>query len=280
LPPFDEEPIGDRAINNWVQEALNVKAWNVNKERVHLTGFSEGGWVTGRMICNYPHVYKSFVMLAGASNADPFACVKPGSPQPPVLVNQGFNDLSSHWKTFDAGLQSLKNKWNLTEGKVIAGKATCGQEQEAIDCKEFGCTCQGFANWYGVRHALVGKNRGCASTELLWNWYKDHKCKEVAEPSAHRGGCAGCFTRTRYEGPFQAPLEVLSYNWVADYFLKGHCFPGSQDPGRIQIGKLPNSYSCPGAQERKEGAKAAYVIGDETMKWFLAHEKVSTAIVV
>merc|ERR1719389_1649932 len=35
VPPFDKEPAGDRAINNWVQEALEVKAWNIDRNRVH-----------------------------------------------------------------------------------------------------------------------------------------------------------------------------------------------------------------------------------------------------
>jgi len=280
VPPFDKEPAGDRAINNWVQEALAVKAWNIDRNRVHLTGFSEGGWVTGRMLCNYPHVFKSFVMLSGASNADPFQCIKPGAPQPPVLVNQGLNDLSSTWREFNAGLQSLRSKWKLGEGKVIAGNTTCGQEWEQFDCNAFGCTCQGFANWYGVRHSLLGKSAGCASTRTPWKWYNDHKCKTVAEPDVYHGGCNGCYSRTRYEGPTGVPLEVLSYSYVSDYLFKGHCFPGSSNIQKMLPWKESFAFGCPASQERKLGAKAAYVIGEEAMKWFLAHEKAGASVAV
>lgn len=277
LPPFDKEPIGDRAINNWVQEALDVKAWKVDRSRLHLMGFSEGGWLTGRMLCNYPHVFKSFVMLSGASNADPFECIRAGAPQPPVLVNQGLNDLSSVWREFDDSLQKLKSKWKLGEGKVVDGNATCGQEWEEFDCRSFGCNCQGFADWYGVTGSLFDKNKGCANTKTAWNWYKDHLCTASAKPHPRRPGCNGCYSRTRYEGQSGVPLEVLSYSYVADYFLEGHCFPGSENMGHN--GTEAFAFGCPGLQERKEGAKAAYVIGVEAMKWFLGHEKVSTLVV-
>jgi len=224
VPPFNQESPGDRAINNVVQELAAVTAWKVDRNRIHLTGFSEGGWVTGRMLCTYQHFYKSFVMLAGASNADPLECVQKGGPQPPLLVNQGLNDESSHWAAWTSSMQKIKGKWSLGEGKVIAGNATCSPGMDE--------------------------------------------------------GQVGCYTRTRYESPAGVPLEVLSYSYVADYFLKGHCFPGSTDSKKI-IG-MPftgTGFGCPGTKERKQGFKAAYNIGEEAMKWFMAHEKDLTVIV-
>merc|ERR1712046_202475 len=97
----------------------------------------------------------------------------------------------------------------------------------------------------------------------------------TCSPGQHPAG--GCYTRTRYESPKGIPLEVLSYSYVADYFLKGHCFPGSTDTGKIGAGFA--AFACPGAQERKQGFKAAYTIGEEAMKWFMAHEKSLTVIV-
>merc|ERR1712185_772 len=47
VPPFDEEPVGDVAVNNWVREALEVNEWKIDHNRLHLMGFSEGGWMTG-----------------------------------------------------------------------------------------------------------------------------------------------------------------------------------------------------------------------------------------
>jgi hypothetical protein len=230
-------------------------------------GFSEGGWMTGRMLCNYPDVFASFVMLSGASNDDPFACIQPGAPQPPVLVNQGFNDYSSTWRAFDAGLQGLISKWKLGSGQVVAGDANCGQEWETFDCGSFNCTCQGFADWYG---AVNGRTYGCAATATAVKWSSAHACRTSMTPDAYKGGCEGCFSRTRYEGPSGIPLEVLAFDYVADYGSKGHCFPGGSPS---KVGREYFAMGCPGAIERAAGAKWGYVIGDEAMKWFLAHPK-------
>jgi len=196
------------------------------------------------------------------------------------LVNQGLNDESSHWDSkspigvsWSKSMKSIIGKWNLGEGKVIAGNSTCLVEKDQFDCKRFGCTCQGFANWYGVKPGLFGESKGCANTATPWKWYKDNNCATQTFPTAYHGGCVGCYSRTRYENPSGVAMEVLSYSYVADYFLKGHCFPGST----ATYGDFP--FGCPGAQERKLGAKAAYNIGEETMKWFLAHEKDSSIVI-
>jgi len=233
--------------------------------------------MTGRAICNYPDLYTSFVMLAGGSNANPFECLQPGAKQPPVLVNQGFNDYSSVWQYFNDDLQSLKQTWSLGDGEVIDGDATCSGEGN-FDCAVFGCTCQGFADWYNV--PAGAKNLGCADNlKHPAKWWKNNDCATMANPSAVHTGCEGCFTRTRYESPSQVPLEVLEYSYVADYFLKGHCFPGSDDikSGLVEIA---GPFGCPGKTERDAGAKAAYVIGEEALKWFMAHEKHTDDMVI
>ena len=111
-------------------------------------------------------------------------------------------------------------------------------------------------------------------------WFQVHKCQTSMSTGAHRGGCEGCFSRTRHEG-HSAALEILAYDYVADYADKGHCFPGSDNI--VKTGKGPAgrpwsgggaefaAFGCPGAAERKAGAKWGYKIGDEAMKWFLAH---------
>lgn len=264
--PWKEEPIGDRAIHNWVQEALQVKAWNIDRHRVHFFGFSEGGWMAARMLCNYPKLFASIAMLSGASNADPFDCVKPNSTQVPLLVNQGLNDYSSLWREFDAGFKKLKTKWQLSSSRLIAGNSSCKQEWQ-FECHSFGCTCQGFADWYGVTHLSFG----CAATATAQKWYEAQRCHSVAAHGAHHGGCHGCFSHKRYQSSSGAPIEVIAYDYVADYFDKGHCFPGS-DNTRLQIGQVA-AYGCPGAKERAAGSKAGYNIGEEAMKFFMANRR-------
>jgi len=232
--------------------------------------------MAGRMLCENPHLFASIAMLSGASNADPFECVQANSSGVPLLINQGLNDYSSEWRTFDAGFQKLKTKWQLGAGKVIAGNSSCKQEWE-FDCSVFGCTCQGFANWYGV--SFRPRSYGCAATTTAQKWFKSHKCRKVsASPGAYRGGCEGCFSRTQYEGASGAYVELIAFDYVADYMDKGHCFPGS-DNTKVNLGEL-YPFGCPGAMERAAGGKAGYKIGDEAMKFFLAHPKKSQQEIV
>merc|ERR1712203_401306 len=275
VAPWDKEPIGDRAINTWVQEALEVKAWNVDRNRVHLMGFSEGGWVTGRMLCNYAHLYASFSMLAGASNADPFECIQPGAYQPPVLVTQGYNDMSSVWRVFNAGWEKLKKKYELDEGGLIDGTTHCGQMWEIFDCNDFGCTCQGFADYYGVK---AGQTLGCAEGyKLRKNWHKSHGCAASAKTDTHPG-CEGCFSRTRYLGPSKVPVELLTHNFIGDYLLRGHCFPGSDNLHKIAGESF--AFGCPGAKEVAAGSRSPFHWGEESMKFFLAHPKKASLEIV
>merc|ERR1719498_293202 len=92
-----------------------------------------------------------------------------------------------------------------------------------------------------------------------------------------------CFSRSQYKVPSGVPLDILAYDYVADYADKGHCFPGSDNT--VKTGKGPAgrpwagggaefaAFACPGAYERAAGAKWGYKIGEEAMKWFLAHPK-------
>lgn len=226
--------------------------------------------MAGRMLCKYPHLFASIAMLSGASNADPFECMQPNSPRVPLLINQGLNDYSSEWREFNPGFQKLKAKWGLGAAKVIAGNSSCKQEW-AFDCSDFGCTCQGFADWYGV--TFRPSSFGCANTATAQKWFRSNKChKATASPGAYRGGCEGCFSHTQHQGPAGALVELLAYDYVADYPLKGHCFPGG-DNTKLNIGKELIAYSCPGAMERAAGAKVGYKVGEEAMKFFLAHPK-------
>merc|ERR1712113_330873 len=276
VAPWDKEPTGDRAVHTWVQEALEVKDWNVDKNRVHLMGFSEGGWMTGRMLCNYAHLYASFSTMAPSSNDDAFECIQPGAYQPPILVTQGYNDMSSLWRIFNAGWEKLKEKYQLNEGELIDGTAHCGQDWEIFDCNDFGCTCQGFADHYGVKH---GSTLGCAEGyKLREEWHLSHGCSASASEQIDvHPGCKGCFSRTRHLGPSGVPVELLTHNFLADYLLRGHCFPGGTTD---KVTGASFAFGCPGKKEVAAGAKAPFNWGEETMTFFLAHPKQTSSTIV
>lgn len=68
---------------------------------------------------------------------------------------------------------------------------------------------------------------------------------------------------TRYLGRTGVPLDFYNFSYVADYPLKGHCFPGAND----------SFFGCPGRKERAQGQVAGYHIGEEAMNFFLANPR-------
>lgn len=97
----------------------------------------------------------------------------------------------------------------------------------------------------------------------------------------------GHFERTRYNSTnsvYPGSFEFLTYDYVADYFMTGHCFPGSDDLILVnpKAGPFPQAgpFGCPGNKERAKGARPGYVIGEEAMKWFLKYPKPETSMVV
>lgn len=197
--------LGDKAILGWVDEAFTAPGWNIDKNRVHFMGFSQGSFMTSRMLCSNPDRFASFVAMEGPG----FGGCKQGAPQPPFLLQAGTNDKCCGGAVAQAALGQLKKLWGLDAGVKVAGD--------------------------------------------------------------------GHFTRTRYTstlGIYPNSFEFLTYDYVADYFMTGHCFPGSDD----LIGFMP--FGCPGKKERAKGAKPGYIIGEEAMKWFLKYPKPESLVVV
>jgi len=215
-PDFDN-CISDRALLAWLEEALEVPDWKVDKSKVHFMGFSEGGLMTWRMICKRPDLFASFVAMEG--NVLKFqpddrhmaaSCLKPGSPQPAVLVQNGINDLASTWKDWLEVEAYLKDTWKLGDAMHVAGDGK---------------------TWNRTRYARSD------------------------------GGVA---------------MEFLSYTYVADYSLKGHCYPGGQI--KVPLFSRWTPFGCPGKAEQAKGEKPGYNIGEEAMKWFVAHPKPKPSI--
>ena len=122
----------------------------------------------------------------------------------------------------------------------------------------------------GVQNGVYDK----ASTQALFQGYlRDIKDRWSLDDGEVIDGDGEFWSRTRYLGPTGVPLEFLNFTYVADYFLQGHCYPGSKN---LHIADLPGEagpFGCPGLKEQRKGQTAGYFIGDEAMKWFLAHPK-------
>ena len=76
------------------------------------------------------------------------------------------------------------------------------------------------------------------------------------------GGDGSTWSRTRWTAPSGNAFEFLNHSYVTDAG-SGHCFPGGN-------GSL---LGCPGPVQRARGQQAAYSIGEDAMRWFMANER-------
>jgi hypothetical protein len=68
-----------------------------------------------------------------------------------------------------------------------------------MNCTVFGCTCQGFADYYG---AVAGKGWGCAPQPAGKSWWSQHNCNEHSKA----GYCAGPACKLPGHHPCDPPV--------------------------------------------------------------------------
>ena len=181
----------DDHVYAFVQDA--IAAFRVDRKRVHLTGFSQGGMMTFRLLCKHADLFASVAPAAGTG-----CSFKPGdmpSREIPVLYMHGTSDALIDFNTQAVPQRdALIAGWSMGAGAVVASDAQ--------------------------------------------------------------------FTRTRYTSPSGTPFEFLQHDYAAaSSIIKGHCYPGSTDPGKAKGQLFPFGCVPPNA----------FVWGDEVMKFFVAH---------
>ena len=61
----------------------NIEAWNIDKNRVHFTGFSQGSMMTWHFVCNYSDLIASAAPIAYHSSS---LCFGSGKKNPPISI--------------------------------------------------------------------------------------------------------------------------------------------------------------------------------------------------
>lgn len=117
----------DAIIYDFLVQALGV--YQIDPRRVHMTGFSQGGFMTWRFLCNHADLFASVAPGAAASNCGMQACSFTGSELPsrqlPVLYMHGRQD--DHYVSFSCAqpqVDAVIAAWGLQADGVIASSPT------------------------------------------------------------------------------------------------------------------------------------------------------------
>jgi pimeloyl-ACP methyl ester carboxylesterase len=97
-----------------------IKAFHVDPDRVHFTGFSQGGAMTWYMLCHHNDVLASAAPVAGALNTTP--CMGADwSPRVPILNMNGVDDQASVIANSRMLIQGIVDVLGLSGGEQIDG---------------------------------------------------------------------------------------------------------------------------------------------------------------
>jgi poly(3-hydroxybutyrate) depolymerase len=109
---------------------LAVETLHADPKRVHMTGFSEGGYMTYRFLCDHADYFASVAPAAGAGclfGGDAGMWGSPSVParEIPVLAVNGTNDaLVGFTSVAIPQRDAVVTGWHMGSGTVIAGDST------------------------------------------------------------------------------------------------------------------------------------------------------------
>jgi polyhydroxybutyrate depolymerase len=117
----------DPTIYDFLTQTLAV--YQVDMRRIHFTGFSQGGFMTWRFLCDHADMFASVAPAAASTNGGFQACSFTGSEVPsrqlPVLYMHGRND--DHYASFSWAqpqVDAIVSAWGLSSDGVIASDST------------------------------------------------------------------------------------------------------------------------------------------------------------
>lgn len=125
----------------------------------------------------------------------------------PAVIPWSHNTVATHNITKSQnGAEDAWQIWHIGDGIVnasiwgpcfnksdVGGRAKllrAAQDMaDAFDCTPFGCTCQGFADYYGVNQAPPNYGNGCSPPDAL-AWSASRSCKGLQTTGRYCGGVA------------------------------------------------------------------------------------------
>lgn len=128
-PPSWDASIHYDIVYDFLQQSMD--AFEVDEDRVHFTGFSQGGWMTWHFICEHSDVIASAAPLAAPGG--PCFLAGPGPDRKvPILLTSGTNDILIPYYSTDGG-------WSIAH-TIVSILYDYGMATEDFDSYEFSAT--------------------------------------------------------------------------------------------------------------------------------------------
>lgn len=100
-----------------------IAALKIDQKRVHFMGFSQGGWMSWRMVCKHPGIFASIAPGAGCSFSGTEGCAfADGQPAPapvPVLYMHGTKDVLQPFDCAKQQINATIKGWQLKPVKTL-----------------------------------------------------------------------------------------------------------------------------------------------------------------
>ena len=129
------QPTAPGQIADWVPEehddlvhetlVLAIEAFDVDRGRVHMTGFSQGGFMTWRFTCDHPELFASVAPGAAAhgcsSGGNPGCLLDAADPavQVDILYLHGTADALVEFECFEPQVESVRSAYLMGEAETL-----------------------------------------------------------------------------------------------------------------------------------------------------------------
>lgn len=112
----------DEAVHDFMQRI--IAAFHLDEDRVHITGFSQGGWMSWRFVCAYADELASAAPAAACGGSVDIDCSFEGGDAPamelPLLYMHGYEDTIVDYDCTSNRIEAIDDAWGLSSETVLS----------------------------------------------------------------------------------------------------------------------------------------------------------------